>query len=112
MNPSRKKTVLKSNLKRKDYIRDFRLKQDFGITLEEYNMMFDLQKGVCGICGKEEQRVNPWTNRPRNLAVDHNHETGKIRGLLCAACNTGIGLLGDSSEILNKAINYLKQGEK
>jgi len=77
------------------------LKSTFGITFEEYEALFTGQKGVCAICGKPPDY--------KRLAVDHDHTTDRVRGLLCQQCNTGIGLLGDSSELLEKALAYLNQ---
>lgn len=59
------------------------LKYKFNLTLEEYDKMFEAQNGVCAICGLPEIA--------RRLAVDHDHKTGKIRGLLCANCNISLG---------------------
>lgn len=73
------------------------LKSRHGITLEHRNEMFKAQDGKCKICG------NPMA-RPH---VDHDHETGKIRGLLCYPCNVGIGFLQDSIPNLQAAIAYL-----
>ena len=75
-------------------------KREYGITLDQYNEMLEVQGGVCAICG------NTCQTRSR-LAVDHDHETGKVRGLLCNGCNRGIGLLNDSPELLRAAIGYL-----
>lgn len=80
----------------------------YNITLEEYNAVLDRQGGVCGICGNAEEIKNPSAKKQSSLAVDHCHETGKIRGLLCFKCNTGIGALGDTVESLEKALDYLK----
>jgi hypothetical protein len=77
------------------------LRRDFGISLEQYEELFEQQGGCCGICRR------PCTGRPR-LAVDHNHETDEIRGLLCRACNTALGLLGDSAQTLTAALAYLQ----
>ena len=59
------------------------LKRTFGLTVEEYDAMLDAQHGVCAICGKLPQK--------KRLAVDHNHTTGKVRGLLCPSCNRTLG---------------------
>ena len=84
------------------------LVRKYGITLEEYNRRFREQKGVCAICGKEEstrrRKISPENER---LAVDHCHETGVVRGLLCFKCNTAIGSLGDTQDQIMKVINYL-----
>ncbi len=75
------------------------LKYAFGITLPQYNEMLKEQGGRCAIC---EQR--PITIR---LAVDHDHVTGTIRGLLCIGCNTTVGKLRDSPELVEKLRRYL-----
>lgn len=74
--------------------------QKFGLTLEQYQAMLERQKGVCGICGKE----NPSGG---NLAVDHNHVTGKTRGLLCGTCNTALHKLEKDRDWATRAIGYL-----
>ena len=73
------------------------LKKRYGITTQDYNNMLARQRGKCGICA-----------RYRKLVVDHNHRTGKLRGLLCSNCNTGFGLLEESPRILKRAIQYYK----
>lgn len=79
---------------RQEYILQYR----YGITLAEYNRLLSVQGGVCAICQRD--------NLP--LAVDHNHTTGKVRGLLCANCNRAIGLLDESSTRLAAACSYLE----
>lgn len=74
----------------------------YGITAEQYRELYAHQGGVCAIC----QRAKG-TGR-RKLAVDHNHLTGEVRGLLCQPCNRDVlGHLRDDVEALNRAINYL-----
>lgn len=68
--------------------------------------MFDAQRGVCAICADREKPLASCMT-PRPLVVDHDHETGAVRGLLCNQCNRGIGMLGDSSTYLNRAAEYL-----
>ena len=63
--------------------------------------MLEEQGGVCAICGGDENG--------RTLAVDHDHQTGQIRGLLCSKCNVAIGYLSDSLEILKNAFAYLEK---
>lgn len=92
----------RSTLKGKAAIRHTKLKQKYGISLEEYNRLHLLQRGLCAICGKPESYPN------RTLSVDHDHLTEKVRGLLCAQCNRGIGFLGDTPEALRAALNYLE----
>jgi len=80
--------------------RQYQLRK-YGITIDDYNKMLNDQNGVCAICGK--------TNiTRRRLAIDHNHKTGKVRGLLCHRCNNAIGLFDENLETLKKAIKYLK----
>jgi hypothetical protein len=78
------------------------LKKNYGITLDQKNQMVIDQKGLCLCCGE-----NLGTN-PYNIHVDHDHETGKVRGILCNGCNVGLGGFKDNINKLNKAIIYLK----
>ena len=82
------------------------LKRNFGITLEQYNEIFWKQKGSCAICGKHQNELN------QTLAVDHDHATGKIRGLLCSNCNRAIGLLKDSPAISQEVNRYLNRSTR
>jgi DNA anti-recombination protein RmuC len=77
------------------------LKRVFGITLKQYRQMFKDQDGCCAICGISHNKLKV------KLHVDHDHTTGKIRGLLCSICNISLGGFRDSPEILQKAIEYL-----
>jgi hypothetical protein len=77
-----------------------------GITLDEYEEMFENQRGKCGICGNGEKMK--LRGKIASLAIDHCHDTGKIRGLLCNNCNRGLGFLNDDVKLLEKAILYLK----
>lgn len=80
---------------------DKRLNQKYGISLKEYNDMLLNQNGVCAICKNK--------NLPNSgkLAVDHDHENGKVRGLLCIQCNRGLGMFYDNIKYLSSAIEYL-----
>jgi len=80
--------------------RAYNLMRKYGITLEEYDNMLEDQGGCCAIC----KSTDPLGSR---FVVDHNHDTGDVRGLLCKNCNTGIGLLKDSPEVLVSAVDYL-----
>jgi hypothetical protein len=83
----------------------------YGITLDEYEIMLKEQDYKCAICRREETRVvrNGSDEAKRMLAVDHCHETGKVRGLLCSDCNPSLGGFQDSIEILANAIAYLNK---
>ena len=78
------------------------LKRKFGLTLEQYDAMLAQQGGGCGICGKP----------PRDdiaLHVDHDHETGQIRGLLCFTCNNALGDFEDDASLLRSAVTYVER---
>ncbi len=84
--------------------RNVNYKHRYGITLEDYDNMLKEQGGCCAICGSSDSKCHG----RMNFAVDHCHETGKVRGLLCNDCNRALGLFQDSSEILDKAVKYLE----
>lgn len=88
--------------------RDFRsdLKKHYGITPEQYYEMFDKQKGLCACCGQSHEKFK------RRFHVDHDHQTGQVRGLLCTECNPGIGYFQESIPRLEMAIAYLKKSKK
>ena len=78
------------------------LQKTYGINLSEYNKMSEKQNKKCAICNELDEVAG------RRLAVDHDHNTGDVRGLLCGKCNRGLGLFNDKIKILKKAINYLE----
>lgn len=78
------------------------LKQWYGLSLEQYNDMFLKQNGLCAICKIHQNNLH------RTFNIDHNHQTGKVRGLLCSTCNSGMGSLKDNITLLEAAIQYLK----
>ena len=78
------------------------LRKKYGITPEQYYVMFEAQNGNCAICGINQSQF------VKKLYVDHSHKTGKVRGILCVNCNMLIGHAMEDPEILNKAIAYLK----
>ncbi|EIM6622183.1 endonuclease VII domain-containing protein [Salmonella enterica] len=85
--------------------RNSHLMTKYGITLERYNELSEAQNHVCAICGNAETRVIHGTLT--SLCVDHCHQSGKVRGLLCANCNRAIGLIKDNTELLKNAVRYL-----
>ena len=92
--------------KKQGTIRNAELMRKYGITLKRYRKMLALQGGKCLICGSADTRVkNGGTEF--SLSVDHNHETGEIRGLLCQRCNAMLGFARDDVSILRRAIQYL-----
>lgn len=99
---NRQKHIERARLRRLKFperIKDGKLKQAFGIEYGTYDKMSAEQNGKCFICKKIPNG---------RLHVDHNHKTGKIRKLLCAACNTSLGLLKENIEVMQNMINYIK----
>ena len=96
-----KDKVKENYQKNKEKIKESFLKNKYGITTKEYNKILKKQGGVCAIC----------RNKPngKNLSVDHNHDTGKVRGLLCHYCNSTLGHSKENILILQKCIEYLKK---
>ncbi len=90
-----------------DYKRDHYLKKTYKISLIDYNCMLEEQSKVCAICNNKETTLSSSHSRVRPLAVDHDHRTGKIRGLLCTKCNAILGYCDDDIYILKNAVNYL-----
>jgi hypothetical protein len=80
------------------------LHRNYKISPDTFNTMWENQGGKCAIC---EQPMSPRGRMPLAATVDHNHETGKIRGLLCRGCNHGIGNLKDDPKVLQSAAEYL-----
>ncbi len=91
----------------RDRVRDVAFQEKYDISLAQYEHMHAEQNGVCLICGKPETIER--NGKPRLLAVDHCHDTGKVRGLLCGKCNPMIGYADHSIDILTRAIDYLKR---
>jgi hypothetical protein len=91
----------KRHLENPDRTKNNDLMRTYGITLEEHTRMFEEQNGVCYLCKK------PGDGRWKKLCVDHDHETGKVRKLLCRSCNTALGQVGDSVDLLKSMIEYL-----
>lgn len=84
------------------------IRKTYGITIEQYDEMLARQGGVCAICEGEETRTMKGTILA--LCVDHDHETGQIRGLLCHYCNMLLGFAQDDPERLAAAVRYLQGG--
>jgi hypothetical protein len=77
----------------------------YGITLETYNKMLAEQNYTCALCPGTYGR-----KEGEGLQVDHDHVTGKIRGLLCGLCNKGLGMFKDDPDLLERAANYVRKG--
>lgn len=105
-NPERKRAYMKSyRLNKKDQVIKTHRKSQlakYGMTEEEYLHLSQLQNWCCAICGRLQIPLH----------VDHDHTTGKVRGLLCGQCNVGIGMLGDTPEALQAALEYLRNASR
>ena len=86
--------------------RSIRYQRRYGITLADYDEMLEEQGGGCAICGKTPE------DNGKRLGVDHDHNTGRVRGLLCDKCNSGLGMLRDDSTLLLRAVEYLEVEEE
>lgn len=82
-------------------IKSKRIKYRYNITIEEYSKMLEEQDYQCKIC-----------KEIKALCIDHDHKTGKVRGLLCGKCNRGIGFFNDNIKSLHNAIDYLTDNER
>lgn len=85
-----------------DRRRNILMKNKYGISLEQFHVLLDLQGGVCNIC------KSPDPGPKKIFAVDHDHRNGKVRGLLCYKCNMGLGSFDDNPRKLANAIEYLR----
>lgn len=88
----------------KKSIRERHLKKYYRMTTHDFNVLWERQSGKCAVC---EVAMNPRGRESHAACVDHNHDTGEIRGLLCRACNHGIGNLKDDPRVLQRAADYL-----
>lgn len=84
-------------------VRDMRLKLLYGISREDWEKMLTRQEGRCAICSER------FDEDPRNIHVDHDHVTGKVRDLLCGNCNRGLGCFRDNEVLLFHAQGYLRK---
>lgn len=90
-----------------EHLRRNQIKRDFGLSLEQVEAMEAAQGGVCACCKQPERQT--YRGRQKPLGIDHNHETGEIRDLLCASCNLMIGYSREDPEILRAAAAYLER---
>lgn len=80
----------------------------YGLTPEQYHELLRSQNFCCAICQTPLKQIDRGWGKGRKHHIDHDHETGKVRGVLCSTCNVGIGHLGDSIEGLERALKYLR----
>lgn len=86
--------------------RNRELLKSYGISIDQFEAMFRLANGKCEICNIE-LKPKGWSKD--SVAIDHNHKTGKVRGILCNSCNRGIGHFFDDVDILNNSVKYLEK---
>lgn len=103
---SNNRDLMKENSNRyyynnKDKVRDGYYKRYYGISMAQYLELLEKQNNSCALCGCVPKK---------HLSVDHDHKTGKVRGLLCLKCNSSLGVFGDNIEGFLKVIDYLKRG--
>lgn len=90
-------------------VRRWQFKTKYGITIEDYETLRDAQGRACAICGRVDPIGRVSKFGPEYwLAVDHDHDTGRVRGLLCSNCNQALGLLNENPDLVRKAIAYLE----
>lgn len=104
----RQKHLSRNRPNKEEKKRHQHLKELYGLTVDQYETMVKSQNGKCAICGNG----HTGSITSKNLSVDHNHSTGKIRGLLCHKCNMGIGYFKENIDTLKSAISYLEKWEK
>ena len=101
-NPNKYKSLKKTwSEKNPDYMKDYNLKKNYGISKEQYDEMLTNQNNSCAICNISFEKVR--------ACVDHNHTTGLVRSILCSPCNTSLGLLKENKDIIKEALNYLEK---
>ena len=95
----------------KNLTRNSNLRNRYGLTPEDLEKMLRDQDNKCAICGREIFLHGTSVDKNKIAHVDHDHKTGKVRGLLCKTCNTGLGGFMDNTEYLLSAISYLKKNK-
>lgn len=85
------------------------LKKRYGLTPHDYNKLLAEQNNGCGVCGKPERTIQRAGSPIQFLAVDHDHESGRLRGLLCQPCNRALGNMGDNLEGVMRFVHYLER---
>lgn len=95
-------SYMNGNNRDRKYHRNYAYQRKYGITIEEYEVILKTQDGHCLFCSANRSSTG------KRLAVDHNHKTGKIRGLLCFKHNTVIGALEQQPGLLDSIVKYLK----
>ena len=104
------KRTIEYNKNNSESVRSQYLKRNYGLTFEEFDTMLSSQDNSCAICGTKEPSKT--RGRTRRFHVDHDHETGKVRGLLCKSCNIALGEVDDNIHTLKSMIQYLERHEE
>ena len=100
-NPERYKASYTETPEKKEQRRRRLIKKKYGLSYKDWEGLWYSQSGRCAICNK-------FIDDPKDICIDHNHKTSKIRGLLCKECNLGIGCFFDNPELTKLATEYLK----
>lgn len=104
-----KRWVAENREKLQVYRKEYGLKVKYGMDLKQYAKMLYDQKEVCAICEQKETRQ--LKGKLQSLAVDHDHRTGKVRGLLCCSCNRAIGMFRESLQVIKRAVLYMERNK-
>lgn len=92
--------------------RELRYLRMYGIDMNDYNQILAKQGGVCAACKMPETTKHPTSRRKLPLCIDHNHTTGRVRGLLCSTCNRAMGILEDDPRRIAGLLNYAAAQEE
>ena len=80
----------------------------YGVTIAEVQALFESQHGLCAVCGNPETCISKRTGKPKMLHLDHDHKTGKVRGLLCQDCNMALGHMREDVKRIEALLDYVK----
>ena len=108
-NKARRKWARENPKRASESARGRTLKHKYGITLDDYKELFEKQGNLCKICKTDENKVTGDRFSKISFAVDHDHTTGEIRGILCNQCNRALGMFRDDPYIIKSAYDYLKE---
>lgn len=107
--------VIRSRQWRKErphLLREWRERKAYGLTFDEAVDRFGPDCAVCGATlARQRTLISQWERVNRQASIDHCHDSGVVRGLLCVNCNTGIGLFKERSDLLLTAVDYLRKYE-
>lgn len=104
----KKRRRLIYNNENADKLFEYSLKRKYNITKDFFDLMFNDQQGKCAICKNPETALHKQSGKVRRLHVDHDHKTGKVRGLLCTRCNMALGYLKENKEYVLNLLKYIE----